>query len=118
MQIYEKIQDIIKQMEKFTDSDGNEWALLSADYNRDCIVAEFVPYHMIGDDSWQESDVESLLVDFEPQEIESVSGWEYPRYSSRTIEYDDPAFDRELAISIAFDTAIDYLREKGVKNAA
>jgi|GEM_PF-3153676 len=113
-----KIEQFIKEMKKFTDKDGFEWALLAAEYNNDHLVAEFVPHSMIADDSWQEDDVRSLLVEYEPQSVETVTGGEYPSFSTRYVEYDDPEFDRDMAIAVAFDQAIDYLHERRVSHAA
>lgn len=113
-----KIEQFIKEMKKFTDKDGFEWALLAAEYNDDHLVAEFVPYAMKADDSWQENDVRSLLIEYDMQEVESVSGHEYPVHESVYVTHDDPAFDRDMAIAQAFDEALEYLRERRVSHAA
>lgn len=105
-------------MKKFTDRDGFEWAMLDVQIEDDCLIAEFVPFHMKENDSWQEDDVRSLIAEYEPQEVEIISGHEYPRFSIRLVGYDEPGFDKDMAAAIAFDQALEYLSERRVKNAA
>src|SRR5690606_459612 len=97
--------------------DGFEWAMLNVEIEDNSLIAEFVPFHMKENDSWQEDDVWSLIAEYEPQEVETISGHEYPRFSTRMVEYDEPGFDKDMAAAIAFDQAIEYLREGRVSHA-
>src|SRR5690606_3185276 len=105
MQTY---KEILKNtpMKRYTDAAGKEYAVLNVEVFSDSILAEFVPAEMIADDSWEEKDVVSFIVEFDDQEGETVSGWSLPNFRSFTITPDDADFDRELGVEIAFSEAV------------
>lgn len=106
MRIYEEINKNILGMKKFTDVNAQDWALLNVETGVSGLIAEFVPHEMMEDSSWQESDVEAIHVDYDKQ---VASGGINPYLSDEIVNPDDMAFDREEAISIALDLAIEFL---------
>lgn len=106
---------------KVVTPEGIEMLLVDTENHQDCVVCIYCPADLWKSDSWNESDLHKVVAEFEDQEIETVIGWEYPCYETRTVSYDDSDFDREMAIAVAVDRANDYMakgQKGGVQNAA
>lgn len=110
-----------QQQIKLVTPEGIEMLLVDTEEHKDCVVCFYCEATLWETGRWNESDLHKVVAEFEDQEIETVSGWEYPRYETRTVSYDDSDFDREIAIAIAVDRANDYMakgQKGGVQNAA
>lgn len=99
--------NLIKTLRKpiFTDADGNRWKYF--DYER-CSLSLTAIYQSVSDpDTFIEIDV-----DFEHQEDESISGWEYPNHHSNRIKPGENGYDYGRAVSEALSRAHDIVRER------
>lgn len=99
--------NLIKTLRKpiFTDADGNRWKYYT--YERDTYALTAIYQSVENPETFIDIDV-----DFEYQEGESISGWEYPEHHGYRIEPGESGYDYGLAVTEALDCAHAIVRER------
>lgn len=99
-----KVRNILRKP-IFTDHDGNQWKYYS--YERDSYGLTATYQSVSTPEAFIEIDVE-----FQYQEGESISGWEYPEHHGYKIEPGESGYDYRVAVTEALDCAHAIVRER------